>query len=75
MLHTAITFRDVNRFEWFDRRNDALRRASALRKQGFSVFCAGKRSRNSFDYRDIRIAAIVHNDLSPNLSWVVAWHD
>lgn len=75
MTRTTITQRDVNQFEWCDSRKEALSRAAKLRKQGKTVYVGGKRQRNSFNYLDIRIAAIIHNDKgADDKPWVIAWH-
>mgnify|MGYP007112768922 CR=1 FL=1 len=75
MTHIAITHKDVNQFAWCDSRKEALSRAAKLKKQGITIYIAGKRARNHFDYQDIRMAAIIHNDQSANKPWVIAWHD
>ena len=76
MLYVAITCRDVNRFEWFDRRKDALHWLSVLQKQGITAYCGGKRAHNPFVYRDIKIAAILHNAWNGyDYPWVVAWKE
>lgn len=76
MTHKTITHRDVNKFAWCDSRKEALSRAAKLRKQGKNVYVGGKRARNSYNYLDIRMAAIIHNDQGDsNKTWVVAWHD
>lgn len=76
MTHTTITHRDVNQFEWYDSRRDALSRAAKLKKKGIPVYIGGKRARNSYNYHDIRMAAIIHNDQGAgDKPWVIAWHD
>ena len=76
MTHTAITHKDVNQFEWYHSRTEALTRAKELKRKGIEIYIGGKRSRNSYNYHDIKIAAIYHNAWSGgDLPWVVAWHD
>lgn len=76
MTHRAITHKDVNQFEWYNSREKALNRAKELKKQGIPVYIGGKKAKNSYNYHDLRIAAIYHNAWSGgNLPWVVAWHD
>ena len=76
MIQTPITHRDINRFEWYYSRGEALIRAAELKKQGITVYIGGKRARNSYNYHDIKIAAICHNAWNgSNIPWVVAWHD
>lgn len=76
MTHIAITHKDVNQFEWCNDRKEALSRAAKLKKQGITVYIAGKRARNHYDYHDIRMASIIHNDQNASdKPWVIAWHD
>ena len=76
MTHTTITSKDVNQFEWFDTRAEALNRAKTLEKQGIPTYIGGKRARKKFNYLDIKIAAIYHNKWSgSNKPWVVAWNN
>lgn len=76
MTHITVTHRDVNRFEWYYNRKEALSRAAELKKQGITVYIGGKRARNSYNYHDIKVAAICHNEWSGSgMPWVVAWHD
>lgn len=75
MTHKAITHNDVNRFEWFVSRKEALSMATILRKHGIHVYIGGKRA-NGCNYHDIKIAAIYHNAwIGDNMPWVIAWHD
>lgn len=76
MAQAAITHRDINRFEWYYSRKEALTRAAELKKQGVPAYIGGKRARNNYNYHDIKIAAIYLNEWSgSNLPWVVAWYD
>lgn len=76
MTHKTITYRDVNQFEWYDTRIEALSRAGKLMKDGKIVYIGGKRAKDKWNYHDIRMAAIVHNDKDAcDKPWVIAWHD
>ena len=45
-------------------------------KDGKIVYIGGKRARDKWNYHDIRMAAIIHNDQGDgNKPWVIAWHD
>lgn len=71
-LHT----KDVNHFEWYTSRKEALSMAAILRGKEIQVYIEGKRARNSYNYHDIRIAAIYHNAwIGSEIPWVIAWHD
>lgn len=76
MSHKTITHKDVNNFEWYDTRKEALDRAKTLEKQGTIVYSGGKRARSSFNYLDIKIAAIYQNKWNDsNKPWVIAYHE
>jgi hypothetical protein len=76
MTHKTITHKDVNQFEWCDSRKEALSKAAKLMGQGKIIIIGGKRARNNYNYHDIRMAAIVHNDKGAgDKPWVIAWHD
>lgn len=76
MTHKAITHKEVNRFYWFNSRKEALSMATILRKHGIPVYIGGKRAKNSYNYHDIKIAAIYHNAwIGDEMPWVIAWHD
>lgn len=76
MTHETITHKDVNRFEWYTSRKEALSMAAILKGKGKKVYIGGKRARNSFNYLDIRIAAIYHNAwIGDEMPWVIAWHE
>lgn len=74
MTHKTITHEDVNNFEWYDSRKEALDRAKTLGKQGINAYVGGKRARSSFNYLDIKIAAIYHDVWNDNNKpWVIAY--
>lgn len=74
MTHKTITHKNVNNFEWYDSRKEALNRAKTLEKQGINTYVGGKRARNSFNYLDIKIAAIYHDVWNNNNKpWVIAY--
>ena len=76
MTHETITHKNVNRFEWYTSRKEALNMATILRSKGIKVYIGGKRAKNSFNYLDIKIAAIYHNALTGReMPWVIAWHE
>ena len=76
LTHKTITHRDVNKFAWCESRKEALNQAAKLMAQGKAVYIGGKRGKNRWNYHDIRMAAIIHNDQSASdKPWVVAWHD
>ena len=76
MTHETITHKDINRFEWYASRKEALNMAAILRSKGIKVYIGGKRARRSFNYLDIKIAAIYQNKWIGNeMPWVIAWHD
>lgn len=73
-----MTIRDVNQFEWYDTKAEALSRAKAIEKQGKPAYIGGKRARSKckFRYHDLKIAAIYHNAWTGSgKPWVIAWHD
>lgn len=76
MTHETITHKDVNRFAWYTSRKEALSMATILRRKGIKVYIGGKRAKNSYNYHDIKIAAIYHNAwFGSEMPWVIAWHD
>lgn len=76
MTHTTITHKDVNRFAWYNSRKEALSMAAILRGKGIKVYIGGKRAKRSFNYHDIKIAAIYQNAwIGSEMPWVIAWHD
>lgn len=76
MTHETITHKDINRFEWYASRKEALNMAAILRSKGIKVYIGGKRARRSFNYLDIKIAAIYQNKWIGNeMPWGIAWHD
>ena len=76
MTHKTITHRDVNQFAWCDSRKEALSKAAKLMGEGKGVYIGGKKAKNKWNYHDITMAAIIHNDKGDgNKPWVVAWHD
>ena len=74
--HKTITHKEVNQFEWYDSKKEALRQATKLNKQGINPYIAGKRARIGCNYHDMKIAAIMHNKWNGNEKpWIIAWHD
>lgn len=76
MTHETITHKDVNRFEWYTSRKEALNMAAILKSKGIKVYIGGKRAKNSLNYLDIKTAAIYHNAWTGSeMPWVIAWHE
>lgn len=76
MTHETITHKDVNRFEWYSSKKEALNMAAILRRKGIKIYIGGKRAKNPFTYHDIKIAAIYHNAwIRSEMPWVIAWHE
>ena len=76
MTHETITHKDINSFAWYASRKEALNMAKILKSKGIKVYIGGKRTKNSCNYHDIKMAAIYQNKWIGNeMPWVIAWHD